>query len=443
MTHDDGSSRRTMGVLFLTLFLDLVGFSIIFPLFPALLEYYISLEGSSGLLGSVLHQLDRIGAMLGAGGGTTARIVLFGGFLSFLYSLLQFVAAPLAGTLSDRWGRRPVILFSVCGIALSYLLWVFAHSFWLLVLARLLGGLMGSNITTVTAAVADISGEKSRSRGMAIIGIAFGVGMIVGPALGGLTALIRLDLLLPGVPGLNPFSAPALLAFLLALVNLVQIQRRLPETLRPGQRNPDAVRRSLNLFRLFSPLPYPGANANNLAYFVFILAFSGAEFTLTFLAAERLGFGPGQNGLLFVYIGVVLAAVQGGFVRRRASAIGEARMALAGLLILIPGMLLIAAAYSLPWLLVGLFLLSSGSAMVMPCLTTLASLFSPPHEQGRVLGVFRSLGALARTLGPLLACTFYWRHGAGFAWLLGAASLLLPLVIIHRLPLPPRREAEA
>lgn len=437
MTQAPIDARRVLGVLFLTLFLDLVGFSIIFPLFPALLEYYIGSEGSSGLLGSLLQGLDQLGHWMGASSGSVGRIVLFGGFLSFLYSLLQFIAAPVAGTLSDRFGRRPVMLVSVGGIAVSYLLWGFAHSFWLLVVARLLGGLMGGNITTATAAVADISGTEHRSRGMALIGMAFGLGMIVGPVIGGLTALVRLDLLLPGIPGLNPFSTPALVAFLLALVNLWQIHGRLPETLDPTHRRDHGIRRSLNPLRLLAPQPYPGVTATNLAYFIFLLAFSGAEFTLTFLAAERLGFGPGQNGLLFLFIGVILAGVQGGFVRRRARAIGEARMALWGLLLLVPGMVLIARAYTLAWLLPGLVLISAGSAMTMPCLTSLVSLYTPAHDQGRVIGIFRSLGALARTLGPLIACSVYWRHGAGLAWLLGALSLALPLLLVRRLPPTP------
>ncbi len=437
MEENRPAAGGVLKILFLTLFLDLVGFSIIFPLFPAMLEHYLAHSAEGALIHWTVEGLTRFASWLGMDGPTRIT-VLFGGLLTFLYSLLQFLAAPLAGWLSDRYGRRPVLLFSVGGMALSYALWIFAGSFALLVLSRLIGGLMGSNITTASAAVADVTGRKERSRGMAIIGMAFGLGFILGPAMGGLSARLDLAALFPSVPGLNPFSTPALLAFCLTLLNLLQIHFRLPETRRPDSSSP---RRSINPLALLRPVKYPGVSTNNLAYFFFLLAFSGAEFTLTFLAAERLGYSPAQNGLLFVYIGLLLAGVQGGYVRRRAPIVGERRMAFRGLLLLAAGMGATAFAASTPSLLLAMALVSVGSGMVMPCLTALVSLYTPADDQGRMLGIFRSLGALARTLGPIPASLLYWKLGPGSPWGLGALSLLLPLLLIQRLP-EPAREGE-
>ena len=437
-------SKSVLKIVFVTLFLDLIGFSIIFPLFPAMLTYYLEREGESGLVGMVVNGLERFSQW--AGSPTEFGIVvLFGGVLGSLYSLLQFVFAPILGSLSDRYGRRPILLFSISGLALSYFLWCFAGSFLLLIVARTIGGIMSGNISTATAVVADVTTPANRPRGMAIIGIAFGLGFILGPAIGGFSAALDLTQDLPALVkfGLNPFSAPALAALILSLANLAFVSLRFPETLRPSSALYDRPRRAINPLKLFRTYDYPGVTRTNWANFLFITAFAGMEFSLTFLAMDRLDYGPRQNAYMFLFVGLVLTLVQGGYVRRQSAKIGPKRMAVQGLATTIPGLLLVGLAQSSLVLYAGLFLMAVGSAQVIPCLTALASVYAPPHEQGRILGIYRSLGSLARGIGPLIACVLYWRLGAGMAYVLGAASLLAPLAVAASLPKPSRASAEA
>lgn len=433
MTESQGESAPPktvgIGVVLLVVFLDLVGFSIIFPLFPALLEHYLGQEGDAGLLGAVL---DTLRAFAPAGEKREYyTVVLFGGVLGSLYSLLQFIAAPLWGALSDRVGRRPVLVVTVAGVTLSYALWFFAGSFALLVLARVLGGLMAGNLSVATAAVADVTEEKSRAKGMGMIGAAFGIGFILGPTLGGVLSLLRIDALLPGVPGVNPFSGAALGAFLLSALNLVWVLRKLPETRRASEHS---ARRPMNPVRLFAPSDIPGVSRTNLVYFLFLVAFAGMEFTLTFLAHDRFGYTALENAIMFVYVGVILALVQGGVVRKVAPRFGEKRLALAGIALIIPALVLIGFAPGQGVLYAGLFLLATGSALATPSLTALVSLYTPNQRQGEALGTFRSLGSLARAVAPLIAASLYWRFGSALPYYACAALLLAPLALGFTLP---------
>ena len=436
-------AKATFKAVFITLFLDLVGFSIIFPLFPAMLDYYVAREGDTALLGGFISFLERFSAAAGADSkiGVT---VLFGGALASIYSLLQFFFSPIIGALSDRYGRKPLLLISIAGLALSYVLWFFAGAFVVLLIARTIGGMMAGNISTASAVVADVTSVRDRPRGMAVIGIAFGIGFIIGPAIGGLSVVIDLTVNFPGLVqyGVNPFSMPALVAMILSTLNFFYVWLYFKETLRPSAAGADRPRRTANPLALFGTSEYPGVTQTNISNFLFLVAFAGAEFGLTFLAAERLGYGPQQNAMLFVFIGVTLALVQGGYVRRRAPIIGPRRMALHGFAVLAPGVLLLAFANSVWMVYAALFLMAVGSAQVIPCLTSLASGYAPAHDQGRVLGVFRSAGALARGVGPLIACLLYWRLGSPAAYALLAAALLFPLALIYRLPPQPESATE-
>ncbi len=172
--------KPTLLIVFLTVFIDVVGFSIIFPLFPAMLDYYLELDGKESLIGSLVAWLGQF-----AGDDRNAVATLFGGVLGSLYGFLQFVFAPIWGAYSDRHGRRPTLILTLGGIVLANLIWVFAGSFALLVLGRALGGIMAGNISTASAVAADITSGKNRASGMILIGVALGLGFILGPAIGG------------------------------------------------------------------------------------------------------------------------------------------------------------------------------------------------------------------------------------------------------------------
>jgi len=427
-------AKTSIKLIFLTLFLDLVGFSIIFPLFPSLAAHYLKVDSDNYFLQLIFNALNTFADV---GGASISGIVLFGGILGALYSVLQFFAAPVWGTLSDKYGRKPVLLVSIFGLFLSYVLWIFSGSFTLLILARIIGGTMGGNLSVATAVVADVTDSKNRSKGMAFVGIAFALGFIFGPALGGILSMIDLTEYYPTSVkyGINPFSMPAILAAVLSFINLIYIYFKFEETLPVEKRGLGSAQgRSSNVFKMFKPLPYKEVNLTNYAYFLFIMAFSGMEFTLTFLAFERLGYSPMDNAYMFIFIGFVIAFVQGGYVRRKAHEVGEKRMAVQGMISIIPGLLLIAFSTSGLGLYFGLFFLAVGSAMAIPTLTSLVSLYTPSSEQGHSLGIFRSLGSLGRVFGPVLASLIYWKYGSAYPYVLGSICLIFPILIISKLP---------
>ncbi|MGJ8652266.1 MAG: MFS transporter [Opitutaceae bacterium] len=442
-TPEQTKSRRTLGIIFLTLFLDLVGFSIIFPLFPAMLDYYLpNGAGDGSLLGQLIAPIAALAERSGAEDPRFMTAVLFGGALGSLYSILQFICAPLWGAYSDKVGRRKVLLITISGLALSYVAWFFAASFWVLILARVLGGAMGGNLSVATAAVADTTTREKRSSGLAIIGIAFGLGFIVGPAIGGLFAKINLVELIDGAEaiGINPFSVPALVSLLLAILNLVWVARRFEETLPEEKRGQPSERKGLAVFKLFQS-PTLATRRTNLVYLIYMLAFSGMEFTLTFLAVERFDFSPVQNGGMFVFIGFVLILVQGGIVRRLAKPVGEKRLAVVGLACGIVAFLVLANAQGLGLFFTALAIMALSIGLCSPTLSALVSLYSNEQEQGAALGIFRSAGSLARAIGPISAAILYFAYGSQNAYLGGALLILMPFAMALGLPKPVKEAA--
>ena len=431
------NAKSVPGLVLGIVFLDIVGFSILFPLFPAMLEHYLALEGANSALGRLSASLAEL-----AQGEKLAVATLFGGLLGSLYSLLQFAFAPIWGGLSDRIGRRPTLLVTLAGTVASYVLWMFAGSFALLIVSRLLAGIMAGNISTATAVVADSTRAEERAAGMGLVGMCIGLGFVLGPAIGGIAWHLQGPGAGPWQSGWHwtPFSVPASVACGLALVNLLWCAARLRESLPPDRRDA-APTRVWNPIGELVRLRLPGVTRTAVVYFLFLAIFSAMEFTLVFLAVERLAYTPRQNAWMFVFVGLVIALVQGGVVRRLAPERGEKRLVLVGLTLLVPGFLLLAWAQTAPVLYAGLFLMAVGSALAMPCLSALASRYAPAQRQGLVLGHFRSAGALARAVGPLAGGVLYWRLGSAAPYLLGAAALLLPVLLAARLPAPePARE---
>jgi ferrochelatase len=432
-------TKKTLKIVFLTIFLDLLGFSIIFPLFPALAKHYMTVDGDNVFLKMIFNSINAITNHT-PGSNIFGGLVLFGAILGALYSVLQFIAAPLWGSLSDKIGRKPVLIISLSGMAISYVVWFFSGSFTLLLIARAVDGIMGGNISTATAVVADVTSKGNRSKGMAIIGVAFALGFVIGPALGGILSMWDLTVTHPTWTqyGVNPFSMAAALAFLLSCFNVMSVIFNFKESLPPEKRGLGTSERSANPLKIFKPLPFPGVNLVNTSYFLFLTAFSGMEFTLTFLAHERFNFTSMQNAYIFIYIGFIIAFVQGGVVRRKAASVGEKKMATMGLFALIPGLILIALAESVFMLYAGLFFLAIGSSMVIPCLTALVTLYTPASEQGHSVGIFRSLGALARVAGPIFAAVVYYRFGSSSPYLVGSVFLLIPIYMVTKLPATPK-----
>lgn len=430
----------SIGVIFLTLFLDLVGFSIIFPLFPEILRHYLEVDGDSGLLRTFIGWTDSLSAALGQ--GENFKVVLFGGILSSIYALLQFVCAPIWGGLSDRIGRRPVLIWTVAGTALSYIIWALSGSFWLFIAARFLGGAFGGNLSVATAAVADVTSRAERSRAMGLVGVAFGLGLVTGPAIGAFTASHNLLDANPGLAawGFNPFSVPALLSLGLGLINLVWVWRRFHETLPPAALAAAAANvsseRIRNPLAAIFTLGSPAIRQINVVAFLQALAFCAMEFSLVFLALERFGYGPKQNGMLIGFLGVFSILTQGVLVRRLLKTMPEVRVLRIGLAATAISMVFIGVATT-PWMLyVGLALVAIGGGLVNPSTSGLISLYAREDEQGRALGVFRSLGSLARAVTPVIAGIVFWTLGGLTLFAAAAALSAIAWWMALKLPAP-------
>jgi MFS family permease len=424
-----------LGVIFLTLYIDLVGFSIAFPLGPDLLAHYLSLEGHSGALGWMVAQVEAAARALGV---ASYAPVLFGGVVASVFSILQFAFAPFWGGLSDRRGRRGVLLFTVAGTAVSYLLWALSGSFWIFLLARAVGGAFSGNLSVATAAVADVTTRAERSKAMGLVGAAFGLGLVTGPMLGALTVRWNLAEQYPALRaiGVNPFSVPALVALALSGLNLLWISARFRETLPPGPRAASAEPRPRNPLAAILGLGRPELRRVNLVAFVFSVAFVAMEATLTFLAAQRFGFTARDNGWLLGFLGLCAIVTQGVLVRRLLRVVSELRVLAAGLAASAVGFLLVGFAAA-PWqLYAGVGVLVFGSSLVNPSTTGLISLYAGAEEQGRVLGIFRSLGALSRAFTPVLAGLAFWVWGSPVVFVAGAVLALAALFLCRSLPAP-------
>lgn len=427
---DNRKPPTSIGVIFLTLFLDLVGFSIVFPLFAGMLEYYSKQQ--SGLLAWAMDWVQSVDPSA----EPIQRVALFGGLLSAFYSLLQFVSAPIWGRLSDKIGRRPILLTCLTGTFISYALWAFSGSFTLLLVSRFIAGCMGGSVSSANAAVADITASpKERARGMGLVGMAFGFGFILGPVIGalGYHYLPRFEGG-TGFFGLHPFTMCAVVAACLTLINLVWAFTHFHETLPPERRQKaHASDRTANPARLFTSSLGNGIVTINSAQLLHTVLFVGMESTLVFLTLQRLAYQPDDNGPIFALMGFMAALTQGFLFRRLAPRIGAKPMVILGFLLLIPGYVLIGLVDYFPsrlHLLIGITVFSAGTGLVFPGLSTLVSLAANERNQGLAMGTFRSAGSLGRAVGPLVAALLYFKLRPAAPYFFGAVGTILPLMLM-------------
>jgi len=367
--------QASLGILFLVVFVDLLGFGMVIPVMPIYAEH------------------------LGASEAAT-------GWLSTGYSLMQFVFAPIWGRLSDRVGRRPVLLVSIAMTALAFVLYGVAASFAVLLVSRLFAGAATANIAIAQAYVADVTTPEGRARGMGMIGAAFGLGFVFGPAVGGLLAGYSL-------------AAPGLAAAALSLVNLVAAFFLLPE---PAQHV--AATRSRGRFEaLLGELRKPGIRRILFIYLVVTLAFSAMEATYAFLAQRRFGLGERHVGWVFAYIGVIVVLVQGGLIGPLTRRFGEKRLLVAGSLLQGVALAALPFANGVSGLLLASAPLALGSGLASPSIMSMLSRLSRAEDQGGTLGIGQSASALGRIIGPLAGTTSFsaW-HAAPY---LGGAALMV------------------
>lgn len=421
-----GASRANQTLLLLILFLDLVGFTLIFPLFPHLLGDYMN--------GAPVHSLDAylpnlkqfLLEMLPVDRRQPDDLIkIMGGMLASIYSILMFLVSPWWGRLSDRIGRRPVLLISSLGLALSYLLWLFSESFTLFVFSRILGGIMAGNMGVASAAMADTTTVENRTKAMGMVGAAFGLGMILGPVLGGGAMWIYPGELLAEIPGLHRFSLPAGLAFLLSMGSVILNKLRLEETLDPENRNRHNW--------IENPISIARRNFKNPNVFLilmlnlfYLFAFSAFEFCISFFYKIEFGMSEMQIGLVFLYIGVILVIGQGGLVRALAKRVSSRVIVLIGLFLMPAPLVWFAnTAPLVGWSLAALVPISIGAALFQPGISGLMSLHTTADRQGLALSTLRSAGSLGRALGPLVGAYLYWYFSIEVTYLAVAIVMLV------------------
>jgi MFS family permease len=431
----------SLGVIFLTLYIDLIGFSIFFPVGPAMLEWYVKKEAGGGILSSLVNHLQALAHAAHA--SELATGALFAGALGSVYSLMQFIFSPIWGARSDRHGRRPILLFTIAGNALSYLLLFFSGSFILFFIGRLLAGIMGGNLAVAIAAVSDVTSRENRAKGMGIVGVAFGLGFLTGPVIGGLSAPFNLLERWPGLAawGVHPFSVPAAIAFGLCLINLLWINARFRETLPAEARGAASttLRERNPLHSLFQQ-PDPAIRRVNVVGFVVTFGFSFFESVISFFTAEALHYSPRDLTLIFVNIGLVSIVTQGVLARRYVPKIGEKPSAVAGMSLIafsFAGLgYAIGVAHSPPLMYLMLTLSTIGSGFANVALSSLVSLYAKPEEQGKVLGIYRSLGFLARALSPAVAGWLFFNSGGTLTFMIAGLVLFSASLLGTGLPRP-------
>jgi multidrug resistance protein len=370
-------ARAGVAVLLFTVFLDLVGFGMVIPILP--------------LYAESMHASD-----------------VETGFLLAIYSLVQLFFSPMWGRLSDRIGRRPVLLVSILGSSVSQLGFAFAPTFSWLVVARAFAGACGANVTAAQAYIADITDGSSRAAGMGMLGAALGLGFIFGPIAGGLLSQV------------SP-SMPFLVAGCLAAVNFVLAAFTLREPRPVAERT---ASRALTWTGVMRAVSSPRLLLLVLLFFVVTFGFANLESTFALFLERRHGFGRRETSFLFAFIGVIMIIVQGLFVRRLARRIGERRLVIAGTLLMGIGFFLQAWSYSLPVLLLAVAVISTGNGLNTPALSSLVSRAASGADQGSILGVNQAAGALARIIGPL-AGTFALGFGIATPFYTGGVVLLV------------------
>jgi DHA1 family tetracycline resistance protein-like MFS transporter len=382
------AKKRALNIIFVIMLMDVMGITVLIPVTPYIVQRY----SSDALMVTMI---------------------------TVIYATAQFFAAPLLGKLGDRYGRRPVLLTSVLGSAIGYVIFGIGGALWVLFLSRLIDGITAGNMSTASAYIADVSPAEERAKNFSLIGIAWGVGLILGPALGSILGQLSLD-------------APAFSAAGLSLVSVALGYFFLPESL-PRERREDASIRAndLNPFESIGSM----ARKRNLGRLLFVLclfnfAFNGINSTQTLFAIWKFDAQPWQVGLLLVLIGIAVILVQAVLVQRIVPRYGEKAVAIGSLLGQAAGAVITFFAPTL-WLLYLFSVMSSAaSAFTFPTMTTLTSNSVSAREQGILMGVTTALGSLMSIVGPLCAGAIYDRVIPGAPYWIGTGVFVLAALLL-------------
>ncbi|HEX2728436.1 MAG TPA: MFS transporter [Rubrobacteraceae bacterium] len=381
-----------LAFLFVTVFVDMIGYGIIVPLLPFYAKQYASGALLVGLLGS-------------------------------LYAAMQFACGPVLGGLSDRYGRRPVLLLCLLGASLAYLLLGLAASLAALILAVVLAGGASGTLATAQAYIADSTSREDRAKGLGLIGAAFGLGLMAGPMIGGLLSLYSL-------------SAPAYAASGLAFANVIFGYLALPESLPPRLRRPVPIMLLNPVTQLAGVLRMTNIRALLAAVLLLNLSFAGLVSNFPLFSNVRFGWEAAENAFFFAFVGVCAVVTQGGLIGRLQPRFGEARLLIGGLTLMALNLALMAVvpAGFLLYPVVGL--LALGAGLAIPSVTSIISNRTPEDMQGRLMGGIQAILSLALILGPTLAGLTFDRIAVPAPYLMGAALASMALSIAARSLLP-------
>lgn len=374
-------SRNALVPIFAVVFIDLLGFSLILPLLP----YYAETFGASAF---------EVGLLVA------------------VYAAAQLVGAPLLGRMSDRHGRRPVLMLSIAGGVVGFLMLAVAQSLWMLYASRLVAGLFGGNISVAQAYITDVTDDRNRSKGLGMIGAAFGLGFIIGPATGGLLS------------GFG-YWVPASAAAFLGLANFLAVTFMLPESL-TAERKETVTRRSaapLSLLALRAALARPTVGTLLRARFFFGLAFSTFQSVFVLYAQYRLGLTAQSTGYLLAYVGMLSVVVQAVLVGRLAARFDEARLIFGGTALMALSMLGWSAAPDIIWLLIVLAPLSVAGGVLNTVLNSALTKSVRREEYGGILGLGAAVESTTRVISPTLGSLLLEWLGAGAPGVFGAAIL--------------------
>ena len=371
------TKRSPLIFIFLTVFIDLLGVGIVVPLLP----YYVK----------IIEQAD-------ASWLSSSRALIVG-TLAASFSLFQFGFSPVLGALSDRFGRRPVLLISLAGTGISYIVFGLADHLLplgigtvlaVLFFARILDGVTGGNISTAQAYIADVTRPEERAKGLGLIGAAFGLGFMLGPALGGLLSTISL-------------AAPAFAAASLTFGNLLFGIFWLPESLPAARRTKVPFSKMNPVVRLRAVVGKASIRPLLAGVLLLNFAFAGLQNNFAVFSDVRFGFSPTQNAFVFALIGLTAVFIQGFLIRKLLPRFGEARLAVTGVGMMAVGFVMIAVAQVAWMLFPAIGVLAAGSSMATPSLTSLISRRVAPQEQGSILGCVQAFNSLMMVVGPLFA----------------------------------------
>ncbi len=382
-------------VVAITLFIDMTGFGIVIPLLPFYVETFQA--------------------------GPTALGILVASF-----SFMQFVFSPILGRLSDKAGRKPVLVISILISMTSFIFFTFANSFNMLFLSRIVAG-MATETAVAQAYIADTTSERERATGMGIVGAALGAGFIVGPALGGLLSVYG-------------FSAPGYAAVALTLLNLLFVLFFLPESTRNKSVSPqittNQVRYSGGLVNALSK-PLMGTVLTIL--FIVTLAFSTIPVIIPMLGIRFFGFGTIEMSYFFMYIGLVQIVLQGFLMRRITKKVSEEKLMVFGPLLMMFGMFLMPLIPNVAVFLASMTMISSGNGIMRTVVPSFISKRAPAKEQGGVLGLTQSVSTIARVPGPLVGGSLFEFSGPAAPFLLGGTLLLFSFSLGYRAFSTPRQ----